>query len=199
MDFIRIQSHGESVSTPTYHREVEELAVRHNYSSVRSLAASLPEAAEVVDVGAGVSRLGHKVAALRDDITWVNMDILYSAKDQDSELKHTLGRLATTAPKNLEYVAGSILSPPAKITPSRFSHVFSYWLLPHIVEANSRKGAVAAYNMIIMGKPGGTLSVGPRRTYSDNAEPFVIPGSSEEARSLAAHIVKPWVKKFAQR
>jgi hypothetical protein len=182
--------------TPTIHRTSEDLAGRHGFSTVEQLAESLPSGAEVIDVGASVSRLGHDVANLRSDITWVNFDLLYLPSARDVEITTRVAQLIAEAPKNLEYVGGSILDPPSELKAQRFARVFSFYVLPHIVEHNPRHGLVAAWNMIQLGEPAnGIISVGPRRSYSDNAEAFAIPESDKEATELAVMLVKPWAKK----
>ena len=190
MKFIRLPV-SEKATTVTYQPD-ESVVNRLGFRSVHSLAGSLPPGAEVIDVGAGLSRLGHTVTALRDDIHWTNFDIAYLPSETNPEVIKRLGVLAASAPENLKYLGGNILNPPQKLNEDYYDRIFSFWMLPHIVKnSGPRPGVVAAWNMINMGKPGGILTVGPLRSYGDNAQSFEIPDSQEKARDLAARIVKP--------
>lgn len=192
MAFIKLPV-TEQLHHITY-RPSDMLANRFGFSSVQSLAESIPSGEEVIDVGAGLSHLGHDVTTLREDIRWANFDVVYAQPDKDIEVRKRLGRLAASAPENLRYVGGSILNPPDELA-KRFVRIFSYWMLPYIIENNPSHGVVAAWNMIQLGQTDGILSTGPMRSYSDNAQSFTIPGSDEEARELAANIIKPWLAK----
>lgn len=193
MNFIRLDV--PEKASPTVHRPVDELATRHGYDSVEAFAESIEPNEKVIDVGASISRLGHAVTSLRDDIEWVNLDIIYKPIGMDTETTKRFGKLVADAPKNLKYVDGSILNPPVETGLNQFTRVLSYWMLPHIIEYSPRHGVAAAWNLIQLGKPGGILSVGPRRGHSDNAETFTIPESDKEAQELALKIVKPWLPK----
>src|SRR5688500_1438327 len=62
---------------PTTGRKTAFQARQLGYESVVDFAASLPEGATIVDVGAGLSRLGHEVGNYRPDVHWINIDPCY--------------------------------------------------------------------------------------------------------------------------
>lgn len=191
MAFINLPAH-EQLHHITY-RSSEELASRFGFTSVEYLAESIPSGEKVIDVGAGLSRLGHDVAGLRQDIEWVNFDVAYAQPDKDTKVRKRLGQLVVDAPDNLHYVAGSILNPPEELKPKSFARIFSYWMLPYLIENDPHQGAAAAWNMVRLGKTGGIIRVGPMRSYADKAQAFIIPESREDVIELAVNIVKPWL------
>jgi hypothetical protein len=189
MNIVRLGT--GNIPTPTIHREAEELAQRHGFGSVEAFASDIAPGESVIDIGASLSHLGHAVTRLRSDITWVNMDIAY-ADDADKNFTAMYHTLRAGAPNNLHYLAGNIVSPPAELTARSFGRVLSFWMLPHIVQRSHQEGLVAVSNMLALGTVGGTLSVGPLRSRSDNAGVFSIPASTEDAIALAVKITKPW-------
>ncbi len=64
-------------NVPTTGRTPEFLAKRYGFSSIDELIDDIPKNATVIDVGAGMSLLGHAVAARRPDVTWFNVDPYY--------------------------------------------------------------------------------------------------------------------------
>lgn len=179
--------------TATVYRDVHELANKHGFESVQSLAHNIPTGEAVIDIGSSLSRLGHAVTALRADITWVNFDVAYGNQDVDDDFNRTLRRLQASSPQNLHYIAGNILRPPEELRARSFGRVLSYWMLPHIVQHNHKEGLVAASNMITLGKVHGILTTGPMRTPNDNSESFEIPESLEDVIGLSVKITDPWV------
>jgi len=141
---------------PTTDRSAETLARRHGYETVAKLAASLPQHAKVLDVGAGASTLGHAVAQLRPDVHWVNLDFSY----HDKQILRDVSR---STPPNLEFIAGDVTHLDEFIKPASMDAVFSYWLFPHLSLYDPQTALMAAEQIYKAAKPGSMLVVGPRR------------------------------------
>jgi hypothetical protein len=185
-----------SLPERSYHvsyRPTDGLATRHNFASVHALAKSIPSGGRVIDVGAGLSRLGHVVTTFREDVEWVNFDTAYGDTEYNADIKRRLGQLITAAPDNLNYISGSIVNPPDELVPKQYARIFSFWMLPHLIDTSPRLGVAAAYNMLQLGEPDSILSTGPMRSYADNAQSFQVPESQAAARELAADIVGAWI------
>ncbi len=192
MNVVRLQV--GDIPTPTIHRDADELAQRHGFASVDAFTDSLSEHESVLDVGASLSTLGHAVTRRRSDISWTNMDIAYG-DDADKNFSAMLRSMQESAPENLQYLAGNIVNPPAELRARSFGRVLSFWMLPHIVQRSHQEGLVAVSNMLALGTVGGTLSIGPLRSRSDNAGVFTIPASTEDAIALAVKVTEPWIGK----
>lgn len=144
---------------PTTGRKVGFQVKQLGFTSAKGFASSLPKDAVIADVGAGLSRLGHEVAALRPDITWVNIDPGYKDK----------GILATASqnlPSNVILLDANIVEGFKKL-PKPLEHkadlVYSYWLLPHLSLENDQTARKACGHMFELLKPNGRLVVGPVR------------------------------------
>jgi hypothetical protein len=146
----------------------------------------MPPEAEVIDIGAGRSSLGHEVCVRRPDIRWLNVDLAYSHVD-------ILEERLRNAPENLSHQSGNVLNlqPHGK---NRFDRVFSYWLLPYIRLAGSDKLDTAMRGIFDITKPEGTISVGPRYSrvgIRDADEPSISmrkPVSDAEAWKLVEEV-----------
>lgn len=147
-------------SIPTTGRSPETLARQYGFKDVADFSASLPKNAVVLDIAAGASLLGHRVAALRPDITWTNIDPIYSDVA-------VLGELARHAPPNLHFMVGDVVafSPPLKKLKDSADVVLSYWLIPHLSIHNLAPAEAAAKTMWELLKPGGVAYVGPLRRH----------------------------------
>lgn len=136
-------------------RSGAKLVSCYGFRDVASFAADLPSGASVLDVGAGRSTFGHEVAALRDDISWLNVDqhgrSITGSPDERSAV-----------PSNLEFLAANVLDLPEALAGRRFDQVLSYWMLPYITLAGRDLGLLAAKNMLSAAKPEGKISIGPR-------------------------------------
>lgn len=145
---------------PTTGRKVDFHLKQLGYNSLEYFAASLPKNAVVADVGAGLSRLGHHVAELRADITWVNIDPCY--KDRD-----ILQSASKDLPSNMTLYDGNIVdgfNPPKELKEGA-DIVFSYWLLPHLSLESDEPAKKACEHMLGLLKPTGKLIVGPVRNW----------------------------------
>lgn len=109
-------------SAPKTRRSARHLSRVYGYKNPRDLAESLPEGAVVADFGSAYSKFGKAITALREDISWFNIDPMYADHGR---------RLQRKAPPNLQHVAGSVFKPP--LPPGSCDRVFSSALLPHIV------------------------------------------------------------------
>lgn len=170
-------------------RPAELLARLHGHETVADLAASLPVDARVLDVGAGASPFGREVAALRPDVTWVNVDFAY---DDPA----VLADLEEGAPDNLVHAVGDATMLAEQYPADSFDAVYSYWLLPHLSIDAPEPAIEAAKGMFTVTKPGGVVSVGPRTQTKKlalfNAEPAiqVIKDESMTAEDYADYIVE---------
>lgn len=139
----------------TTHRTANTIARVHGFESVAVLAESLPEGAEVIDVGAGASPFGNEVAALRPDIKWINFD--YSYRDPAILEEVTKG-----APPNVEYVFGDATKLEEKYKAESFDAIFSYWIMPHLSIDSPVPAEATARAIFRLGKPDSFISIGPR-------------------------------------
>lgn len=126
----------------------------HGYPNVNVFAESLPEGANVLDVGSGDSEFGKTVAELRPDVSWTNFD--YSYRDEDA-----LAKISKGAPDNIKYVAGDSTKLSEMYQPGTFDAVYSYWMMPHLSIDDMGPALAAAKAMFDVAKPGATISIGP--------------------------------------
>ncbi|MFO0970928.1 MAG: class I SAM-dependent methyltransferase [Candidatus Saccharimonadales bacterium] len=139
---------------PTTPRSADLIAEMHGYNDAKDFAASLPEGANVLDVGSGDSTFGKTIAELRPDISWTNFD--YSYED-----KEALARISEGAPENIEYVAGDATKLSELYEPETFDAVFSYWMMPHLSIDDMKPALDAAKSIFEVVKKGGLISIGP--------------------------------------
>ena len=139
---------------PSTQRDAEHLANRYGFANLAALAESLPEGAEVLDVGAGASPLGREVARLRPDIHWTNLDTSYDDP-------HMRDELLPGAPHNVSFVTGDAQQLGGLFPAGTFDRVFSFWLLPHLSLNDDTAAVAAAEHMFEAVKDGGELFIGP--------------------------------------
>lgn len=162
-------------------RSAEVLALAHGFKSVMHLADSLPDAARVLDVGAGASPFGRRIASLRPDVTWINIDYNY----RDERILH---EASSDAPDNLHFVAGDATKLTENYATESFDAVFSYWLLPHLSLDEIKPAVVAARAMFDVTKPGGLISVGPiKRRFQSSVTRSAQSVIKDEARDNSAY------------
>jgi hypothetical protein len=137
---------------PSTGRKTMFQASQLGYASVEAFAKSLPGAAVVIDVGAGWSRLGHEVTALRPDIRWINVDPCYAGK---TAIQNALS--------NLEFLSEDIVKGSAKLAELNGTAdlVYSYWMLPHLSLESDKPARAAIDPMYDLLKPEGKLVIGP--------------------------------------
>ncbi len=116
-------------------------------------AALLPKNARVIDIASGLSNFGVALAALREDISVVNLDIQYSDEEK-------VGPLREDAPPNVEYVAADALNLPEEML-GQFDYAFSYNFYSHAMRADTLVGRRALEGAMGLLKPHGSLFVGP--------------------------------------
>lgn len=126
----------------------------HGYPNVDVFAESLPQGANILDVGSGDSEFGKTVAELRPDVSWTNFDFSY--RDEDA-----LAKISEGAPDNIKYVAGDVTKLGEMYEPGTFDAVYSYWMMPHLSIDDVEPALEAAKAMFDVAKPGATISVGP--------------------------------------
>lgn len=145
---------------PTTGRRADFHVQQLGYNSLKDFATSLPKNAVVADVGAGLSRLGHHVAELRKDITWVNIDPCYKDKGVLKKARENLPPNVTLCDTNIVdgFKAPEELRDGADL-------VFSYWLLPHLSLESNTPAETACRHMLELLKPTGKLIVGPVRNW----------------------------------
>lgn len=148
-----------SKQIPTTGRKTTYQAKQFGYNSVRELAGALPKNAIVMDIGAGLSRLGHEVAALRDDIRWINVDPCYQEKT--ASIKFSGSQRAS----NVEFWSDNIVTGSTKLDGlhGTVDVVYSYWLMPHLSLEADEPAIHAVEHMYDLLKPKGKLIIGPVR------------------------------------
>lgn len=146
-------------TAPTTDRRAGQLAHYHGFASLADLASRLPDNAHVIDVGAGASKLGHKVALLRPDISWTNFDYSYNDPNILGEI------INDDTPDNITAVPGDATALDQVYEPETFDVVLSYWMVPHLSLYNLSPARKSAAAMFTIAKYGGLLSVGPIKKY----------------------------------
>jgi hypothetical protein len=144
-------------SIPTTGRTPDFLAKRYGFDSLDELIEDIPRRAVVLDVGAGLSLLGHAVANQRPDVTWFNIDPYY-------QNEHTK-KASIDAPSNVRYVARDITQSVPELAELQAARIFSYWVLPHISltgDAPAERAVGAMWDKLT---PDGVMYVGPDRPY----------------------------------
>jgi tRNA G46 methylase TrmB len=96
-------AHTERDTIPSTGRTPSFLARQYGFDSAKRFADAIPQSAVVIDVGSGMSQLGHYVATHRPDVKWINADLAYA----NPEL---LARASEGAPKNLEFICGDVIA-----------------------------------------------------------------------------------------
>lgn len=140
-------------SVPTTGRTPAFLAKRHGFASLSDFIRDIPKDATVLDIGAGLSLLGHAVAARRSDITWINIDPFYK---NDRYLA-----AASDAPNNVRYMAEDITNPSKELSKIKAKRIFSYWMLPHLSVHSVAPAKAAVGVMWDLLDESGIMSVGP--------------------------------------
>lgn len=145
-------------SIPSTGRTPRFLAKQYGFNSAKLFADAIPGHAIVIDVGAGLSRLGHYVAKARPDVTWVNADLAYANPEL---LEHA----SKEAPDNLKFICGDVIafSPELNAYHGKADRVYSYWMMPHLSLHNITLAEKAAGTMWELLKPEGQLAIGPIR------------------------------------
>jgi uncharacterized UPF0146 family protein len=144
-------------SVPTTGRTPEFLAKRYGFSSLSALIHDIPKNATVLDIGAGLSLLGHAVAAKRPDIEWVNVDPYYKNS------RHKLA--AKDAPSNVKYLSDDITSPSSALAKVKAQRIYSYWMLPHLSVHSVKPVERAVGAMWDMLAPNGVMIIGPDKPH----------------------------------
>lgn len=140
-------------SVPMTARPAWALAARHGLGSVAAFADSLPEHAQVLDVGAGHSNFGRHVAMRRPDVRWTSLDVNYTPEHCHD--------MAQNQPPNLTFMRGDATRLTEVIEPRSVDCALSYWLFPHLSAAGLGAARLAAVAMFEVTKPGGVVSIGP--------------------------------------
>jgi 2-polyprenyl-3-methyl-5-hydroxy-6-metoxy-1,4-benzoquinol methylase len=158
MDSFRA-AHTQKDSIPSTGRTPRFLAKQYGFDSAKRFADAIPSSAIVIDVGSGLSQLGHYVAKARPDIKWVNADLAYA----NPEL---LARASQDAPQNLQFICGDVIafSPELHAYRGKADRVYSYWMMPHLSLNNMTLAEKAAATMWELLKPEGQLAIGPIRS-----------------------------------
>jgi len=172
---------------PITDREAELLAQYYGYQSIPAFCQSVPEGAEVIDVGAGLSDFGHRIASERPDIQWTNFDIRYKRGYIEPSHATDLEVLQDKAPSNVHYVGGNILELHPELKHQTFARVFSYYMLQHVARNGRGLAFDAVLNLIGLAAPQGTISIGPLgdRTHGRAEKPKTQAGVTK----LAAEFV----------
>jgi len=171
------------------------LARFYGYLGLSALCADIPEHANVLDMGSGASDLGHEVSRRRPDIRWTNFDARYGSDEYPDDEKASIARMQATAPHNLTYVGGNVLSLPAQITEQRYHRIFSYYMFPHVLDYCGKSAAFTAMRDTLgLLTPDGLLSTGPNR-YRDDAW-TAARSDYPSLRSMAADMIQRYTESW---
>jgi hypothetical protein len=142
---------------PTTGRTPAFLAKRYGFANLQALIDDIPRNATVLDVGAGLSLLGHAVAKKRRDVTWINIDPFYT----DAQVKLA----QADAPINVSYIADDITNPSADTKKLQAHRIYSYWMLPHLSLTGDEPANRAVGAMWDILTDNGHMYLGPNRPY----------------------------------
>lgn len=138
-------------------REAEELALAHEGVSFEQLAAGLPEHAFVADIGAGGSRFGVNIAALRPDISWINVDPRY---ESSAPFADEVARQLAEVPllPNVRYIAAKAESLRG-FRKASLDRIYCSAVMPHLILDSPRIAERAVHRMARLLKPEGYVSL----------------------------------------
>lgn len=139
-----------SVLAPSTRRSAKTLADFYGFDSPRAMAESLPKDARVADIGAGQSKLGRTITDLRDDVTWLNVDL------RTGLFRFSQRQQRDSAP-GLQYLKADIFHLP--VASGSLDRVYSSWLLPHIRLDSQELAIQAVHNMAALLKHDGVMAV----------------------------------------
>lgn len=149
-------------------------------TDIDEFAGALPRGARIADIGAGLSDFGHQVAVRRPDISWVNVDINYDANRRHPQ-REQIVQAQAAAPKNLEFVAASVLALPAELHGQ--DGVYSYNLVPHLLRIDRELGNQALTGMVELLNNEGQLMVGPTNAKMATSERWNVTALPADATS----------------
>lgn len=165
---------------PVTARSADRLAELYGFPGIDELAADLPDSADVLDAGGGMSSFVQEIGIRRPDVRAVSVDACYD----NSEV---LGRLQAAAPANVEYVSGDLTRLETLFAPNSFHRVFSYWVLPHLSlydRSPALHMARGLWNVQRLDEP---ISVGPQIGDITLAE---LPHLKQRLQAPAMRVVK---------
>ncbi|HYH35998.1 MAG TPA: class I SAM-dependent methyltransferase [Candidatus Saccharimonadales bacterium] len=162
-------------------RGPQTLARFYGFESVEAVADSLPQDAAVLDAGAGASRFGHTIAAMRPDVRWTNLDVGYLDES-------VLAVLQKTAPENVTFVRGSITEAAELLPHSNQDRVFSFFALNYL----GRFQIAGVRQLVRAAKPTGQVALGKLWIVRDQvATPSTIKFSPDPSnKSVVSHITQ---------
>ncbi len=137
-----------TVSASVTGRSAEKLSRHYGYETLENFAGSIPENAKVIDVAAGRSNLGLSVAAIRDDIKWIDLDI------RKGWLNFAKRKQRKGTP-NYQFIRGDVLNLP--FASNSVDLIYTSWLLPHIEMDSTELAISAVHSMSRLLKESGTL------------------------------------------
>jgi len=145
---------GKHLKVPVSGYASGRLALVYGFADLEAFAADLPENAEVLDVGAGVSPLGVDVCRLRPDIGWTSADLLYRDRT-------VYDRLRSDSPPNLELLPADAVDLDTATGGRQYDRVLSAYLYLHLWRVGAEPAEAAARQMLRATTPRGQLSAGP--------------------------------------
>lgn len=160
---------------PTTGRKTAFQVHQWGFDDIASLAASLPQNAVIIDVGAGLSQFGDDVVRIRRDVGWVNVDPFYAHSSTDK-------------PKDskVKYLPVDIVEPGKllKDLTGKADTVYSYWMLPHLSLDGHEPAIKAIRHMYSLLCDDGMLIVGPARQFGLGIlSPFRYKGTLQFSKS----------------
>ncbi len=171
---------------PTTKRTANHLAKRYGFENPRQLAESLPPDARVVDFGAGKSNFGNKITRIREDVTWLNIDVR-------SGLFQHAQRHQRRSPSGLQYMKADVFNPPLRS--GTLDRVYSSWLLPHIELESWELALDAVHSMASLLNETGVLSVNAGGSFLHKARACMV--SADEYNNAPEEVADTVVKTVA--
>ncbi|HEY5152639.1 MAG TPA: hypothetical protein VII55_01565 [Candidatus Saccharimonadales bacterium] len=170
------ESGGQRFKIPVSGYGSNKLALAYGFPDLQAFADDLPNGAEVLDVGAGVSPLGIDVCRLRPDIHWVSADTFYYNTGVRDKLQ-------SDSPPNLTILPANALTLTASSGEGRYNRVLSSYLFIQLWKGGAEPVQVAAAEMLKAAAPDGMVSALP----VDSG--FRVPGQEDRYRIAGQSII----------
>jgi ubiquinone/menaquinone biosynthesis C-methylase UbiE len=139
---------------PTNGRSADSQAIFYGHPTATALTESLPQNADVIDVGAGISDFGRVIAAARPDVRWTYMDLRY---DNPKILAQAQGEQSL---RNVSYVRGNVVEwKEIGVEPDSYDQIYCSRLIPHIELEDRELARRALLNMGRLLKSDGSMTI----------------------------------------
>jgi hypothetical protein len=156
--------HKDVLRTLVSDRDPDVLATAYGFETIFDFMNDIPRGGEVIDLGAGLSRLGHEVATNRPDVKWIDLDARYQEPN-------TLNRVMHDAPDNLVFAGHNIFDIEELHGIASFDRVYSYFLFPYLRRQGAEQYRKTCEDVLKLVREGGKLAIGPLKRGGINLAP----------------------------